>query len=288
MCIIVAKPTDVAFPADSTFSTCFRANKDGAGFAYMRKGESVWHVRKGLMTIDAFLKSYHDCEISQEDFFAAHFRIGTSGPKDGRGTHPFPLTNDYDLLTSFSFNSESILFHNGVFGAGTDACSDTMLYVKNILSDNFVVDNIDNDVVRSLITESIAASRLLICARDKAILFGSGWLKDNGVYYSNSSYGQGRSVVSNIVCDKCGRIKAFCTCDDDKDGNVVAVVESTHKNSDTEKIKYSTYASVYMCKASKMVTIREVTEKNNSTWYKYYYYCASCGNFHSEVGKLAN
>lgn len=133
MCIIAISPTGIK-PLDKTvLERCFRKNPDGAGFAVYLREEEMWHVKKGLMTFEDFWKVYSEMDFKDDDYVVCHFRVGTSGLKDGGNTHPFPLTNDVDRMRETEFKSPNIVIHNGVIGKGEAVPSDTMCFVRDYI-----------------------------------------------------------------------------------------------------------------------------------------------------------
>ena len=90
MCVaIVCKPGAIV-PNDRLYAG-WVANKDGAGFAYVKDGRVV--IEKGFMTYNPFQKAYQSAaeKYSATSPFLVHMRIRTSGRTDKKNTHPFKI-----------------------------------------------------------------------------------------------------------------------------------------------------------------------------------------------------
>ena len=115
MCVAVLKPAGAECPPMSVLADCWDANKDGAGVAVSER-DSVF-IRKGFMKFgdfeDWFYKAKLNSRVGQAIVF--HFRIGTSGLKDGGNTHPFPVSLKPKTLRRLSGRFPLAVAHNGVF-----------------------------------------------------------------------------------------------------------------------------------------------------------------------------
>lgn len=92
----------------------WRTNSDGAGFAYTSGRRQ--HVRKGFMTLDAFLEFYETVDVLPH---VVHFRAATSGGVSPLMTHPFPCEVPPRLETEWK-STAPVLFHNGVLSNWND------------------------------------------------------------------------------------------------------------------------------------------------------------------------
>lgn len=192
MCIIVVKEKGQEIPSDDILKNCFKNNSDGAGYMFCdmyRKKPSVI-IRKGFMKINSFLDDLHNRSFTKDDVVVMHFRIGTSGAMDGTCTHPFPLTDSVEKLVKTRVVCKAGVVHNGVFGFGEKELSDTIIFIRDTLTNPLVKKFINTSyAVRTLVNESIGTSRL--CMLDNMgnlQYFGDTWTIDDGITYSNSSY----------------------------------------------------------------------------------------------------
>ena len=115
MCIALVKKPDGVVTKER-LRECWDRNRDGAGFAYVYKGNVI--ISKGLMTFDEFYKAYSEAVATHpESVFLIHFRIATSGDKGKSNTHPF------------SVGDGTALIHNGILFSPPNAKrSDTNIF----------------------------------------------------------------------------------------------------------------------------------------------------------------
>lgn len=188
MCIIVYSKPGVQLPTKEILSTCFLANPDGAGLMFKRDGETDVTIRKGMMTFQSFWDKYEELCLTQDDEVCYHFRIKTAGLTNAANCHPFPVTKDVDLLRATDVICENAMAHNGIFGKGEGDLSDTMIFVRDILAEPPVINNIDNDAIWSLLDTAIDTSRVIVMGSKGTFKFGGKWSEDNGILYSNDGY----------------------------------------------------------------------------------------------------
>lgn len=187
MCIIIAKPHGVPLPDYSTFQRCNQTNNDGAGYMYIKDG-SV-RIRKGFSTA---LELYDDIRghITDSDVAVIHFRMATHGNKDVGNCHPFPLTSDVSKLRSTRVSCDIGLAHNGVFHIDIPhkKLSDTQAFVQVMSEKPDVLTN-ESHPMRPILDMAIEGSKLaVLCASGRLELLGNGWIKDEGLYYSNYGF----------------------------------------------------------------------------------------------------
>lgn len=174
MCILIAKPKGAIMPTESVLKTCWENNPDGAGIAWSMNGKVF--IEKGFMTWDE-LKEYISKNSLDSVSALIHFRIATHGTVRAENTHPFVV------------NSEIAAAHNGVLSIKNEGdWTDSETFFKRIC--NPVLENysLDSKVFKKLIEATIGSSKLaFINNKGRITMFGN-FIKDNGVYYSNSSY----------------------------------------------------------------------------------------------------
>lgn len=185
MCVICYKPKGKDMPTEDTLRKMWRANSDGAGYAY-RKGKRVIY-RKGFMTLDELLEELKDKDFKKTDF-AIHFRISTSGKNDKKTCHPFPLSTSYGDLIKTEGEVDAVLFHNGVLGSGglvNELSSDTQDFVVAMspLFEKPIKSKAREEYVESIIT----GNRLLVMYKSGVKMYGD-WKKDGDLYVSNTIY----------------------------------------------------------------------------------------------------
>ena len=192
MCVIAYKPLNKAFPEERILQNCFENNDHGAGFMYAFNNEV--HIHKGYETFEDFMKALNKARAVTGDKvpYVMHFRIATQG-YDKTMTHPFPLSSKMSNLKRLHYKCNIGVAHNGILGITSDGAktySDTMKFITDYLSN--IIQSMDfykNKRTLKLIEYLIDGSRLAILDKtNHCTLMGKGWIKDNGIYYSNNSY----------------------------------------------------------------------------------------------------
>jgi hypothetical protein len=192
MCIAVYIPAGVKPPSKATFQRCFKSNDDGAGFGWYDSKKKLWEVWKGHMTFGAFWKAFREMNLDRKANsmpVVCHFRIGTSGKKEHPDcTHPFPVCDDYELMTRHRFAVPNIAIHNGVLGSGDGDASDTMVWIKKYVNPMlpYIKSNRMGEILGELIEDK--SSRWLVTKRDEVLLYGAWTENENGVSFSNDGY----------------------------------------------------------------------------------------------------
>ena len=188
MCVIVFSPKGVAPPTDEQIKKMWEHNPDGAGYAYVGRGGKVVY-RKGFMKLEDLLKDLGDTERFRNTNFAIHFRIGTSGKKDEKTCHPFPLSTNFGDLRKTSGNVDSVLFHNGILSGGGLAnplSSDTQDFVIAMTP---LLAKYNKSKARDyFIGELVSGNRLLILYKNNAFKMFGDWKKDGDLWVSNLNY----------------------------------------------------------------------------------------------------
>lgn len=197
MCIAIIKEPNVALPSKQVLKRCWRSNSDGAGYAFLTV-EDEWHVVKGLMTWDAFFKSYEEQQFQIGNTVLIHFRVGTSGKRVGGKcfsgcTHPFPISDEYDELMAETYTTKSIVIHNGVHSRPTGDLSDSQLAVKDVIYP--LMPYMRDENIKRLFSRLLwgvyekTANRWLVCDGPTMYKIGN-WITDEktGLIYSNDGY----------------------------------------------------------------------------------------------------
>lgn len=188
MCVIAYRPENAKI-SQKTLRTMFENNPDGAGLMYARDGKIV--IIKGLMTSGDFLAACS--EVPENVPCVYHCRIATHGSVRPGTCHPFPVTSDETMLNEprLVLSKGYAVAHNGII-SGMDCSrdfSDSQAFVRDILAPLSKFRSLHSKTLKPLIEKTIDHSRLCILdVNGRASLYGSGWIVDNSVFYSNSSY----------------------------------------------------------------------------------------------------
>jgi len=185
MCIAIYSPKGTRLPQRKTLEVCFANNPDGIGYMYEENGK--YHIRKGFLTFDSFWEDYKNQRLNKRNEVFYHFRIATSGFKDFKSEcHPFPISKKIKDLKALDIICESALLHNGVLGQGERDLTDTMIFVKDIMTPLLPYlrkDPAIENAIRSITT----GSKIILADQGKVYLFGK-FEKYKGNYFSNDSY----------------------------------------------------------------------------------------------------
>lgn len=214
MCIAIVKPMGVKTPSKKTLLECWNNNPDGAGYCY-NDGKKVT-IHKGFMTFNAFYKSFKQLDYTNCDLII-HFRIATHGGVSKECTHPFMISKNINDLKKLDTTCKSAFVHNGIisgYGSYTqNGVSDTMDYVTKIIA---YIPHVDTTLLNNLANEK--NSRFALITKNNVIKGGT-WVKDNGVFYSNSSYkpkpkitkayAQSPITLPSYTCEWCGQKTYF-------------------------------------------------------------------------------
>ena len=187
MCVIVFSPKGVEAPTEEQIKDMFRANPDGAGYAYNGRGGKV-KFKKGFMTVEDLLKELAPLKRWRNKNLAIHFRIGTSGNNDKHTCHPFKLSSRYDELRQLE-GEGAVLFHNGIFAEGgliDKNSSDTQDFVSAFAP---LLKKYSKSKVRDLMLEQIISpSRVLVMYDNNKYKIYGEWKRDGNLLVSNLGY----------------------------------------------------------------------------------------------------
>lgn len=193
MCVIVAKPKGVEFPSIETLMDCWDANPDGAGIMW-NEGDSV-RIEKGFMTWNHFMnrfKRIKDTVDIDETSVVFHFRIATHGEVSRECCHPFPMSNDLDVLRRCKTHTEVGIAHNGVIsGRSTNARkSDTMDYIMKVIYPLYMEldDFMWRKNIKNVIKDTIDGSRMVFLQGNGDLSFIGNWAIEDECYYSNLNH----------------------------------------------------------------------------------------------------
>lgn len=145
------------------------------------------------MNVKELEKELEKIEDVKNKGLVIHFRIGTSGTNSAENTHPYEISGKFWNYKKLNNTCDLGVAHNGVISKYTPKgknkynFNDTQLYILKRLSklpsgfykDTKALENIGNET----------ASRFaFLDSKGNITTCGSGWITDNGIKYSNTSY----------------------------------------------------------------------------------------------------
>ena len=192
MCVILVKPSGVLLPEKDKLENCFENNDDGAGFMFCR--DSFVHIRKGFMKFTDFYTAYEKENFDRNDVIICHFRVATSGGTCPENTHPFPASSQDEQLRKLKICTNTGVAHNGILGRGEGNLSDTMVMIKTVLADKYILNSISSPGILALLDSHLSTSKVILAFGDGRVyrLGSRDWYLDKGVFYSNTSYREKR------------------------------------------------------------------------------------------------
>jgi len=199
MCIICYHEEGKPMPTLQEIQNCWSNNPDGAGLAWYLPDEDMWQVEKGFMNQQAFEDRYEELDFKKEDLFVLHWRISTSGLVDAARTHPFPLTDRCENMTTLKYKRKKIVFHNGVVGAGEGDFSDTMVAIRDWVDPLWKY--VKDDKIYYLLEDLWSPSRVLICEGDSIMELGN-WITNEGLMWSNDGFKEDKWTKWNKEYDQ--------------------------------------------------------------------------------------
>lgn len=217
MCVIAFSPKGVDAPTEEKIRQMFKANPDGAGYAY-EQGNKVKY-KKGFMDVEDLIKELQPLKQWKNKNIAIHFRIGTAGENDKYTCHPFKISSKYHELRRLE-GEGPVLFHNGIIENGgmvDENSSDTQDFVVAFAP---LLEKYSKSKVRDLWMEKIIKGNrmLLMYGRNKYKLYGD-WKKDGDLIVSNTNYmgyssysygyGYGYSSYPEIYGHGCGSYEQY-------------------------------------------------------------------------------
>ena len=198
-------------PDKETLRTCYTNNPDGAGFMWLRD-DGQMEGYKGYFNFEEFYAAIDTCKFGKKDTVFIHTRIATHGGINQQNCHPFPISTKDEDLQALHFVSPIAMAHNGVIHGLPEMkhLSDTQMFIKLILADPAVLNNMDSTGINYLINSHVEGSRVAVMLNGKMYLYGK--FEDvKGVLFSNSSYkaytyptykGTGKkSYTASSACD---------------------------------------------------------------------------------------
>ena len=198
MCIIAIKPKNKPIFDDETIEMMYQRNPDGAGIMYLKPDGNV-HIEKGFFSSKDVLNYVHAHPELNDTDVVMHFRIATSGKRDGLGCHPYPV---WSRNIQTSANVSLAMCHNGILDSfgwrGTPEVNDTQIFIKECLRKlphNFL----RNRGIMDLLHKSTGTNKFAFLDKEGIHTIGD-FIEDDGYLFSNSSYRTGkRLTVSDLA-----------------------------------------------------------------------------------------
>lgn len=188
MCIIAY--TEKRSLTKKEFDECWKSNPDGFGMAYSKNGKL--YVHKGIMKLDEAWSKYIEVKKHR---VVMHFRIKTAGAICPELTHPFIISDTSPTLTSFTTDSNQIVFHNGCIWGWEKDCLEFLLAkekggkVTGHMSDSRLVALQMNNVKRKDRFDFLnKLSGKFVLMDHKTITLVGDFEENDGVFYSNGTY----------------------------------------------------------------------------------------------------
>ena len=203
MCIIIGKPLNVDKPSDETLRYCATANRDGIGIAYTRNNHVC--IKKDFADVEAFITWLGE-NIKVTDACMIHFRNASTGAEDQGNRHPFPLTRKNKRLRAVESITDIAVAHNGTFKdfGSHKKYSDTLLFIKEVLADPIIRNNIASEAISELIKGYIGTSKLAMLHRDGSIVEFGTFYQEHGLLYSNTNW-KANSYASGCAIKQCNK-----------------------------------------------------------------------------------
>ena len=267
MCVIIIKQETAKFPEKKILKRCFYRNTDGSGYMFIRDGSII--LKKGFETFNSFYEGLLKENIKEKSLII-HFRKQTAGRVCPANCNPFVISLDMDIMLSTSIVTKNMCFaHNGTFyNMKDEELSDTAMFVKNILTDKIIYDNLYTSLpLQRLINDFLCRGRAVFLHPTEGWLRFGKWEELDGCYYSNNSFKKKLSVKTNELysfnvsrrevvneikktmnihentemCYICFHPREKCICNDKSKSNNVKIINSIFGSSflsSAEKIHY--------------------------------------------------
>ena len=192
MCMIAFKPKGIALPKEEYLRNGERNNKDGIGIGLLKYGSKKILVKKDFTNLEHLLIWIKN-KVKKEDTLIIHFRNSTQGKVDKGNRHPFPVTNNKELIRKALCETDIIMAHNGTISQYSNPAekvfSDTQLFTMEILADNLIKKNLfSNGAIQKLVEKMVGLSRIIVLNRKGEIFKCGTWYEEDGIYYSNTQY----------------------------------------------------------------------------------------------------
>lgn len=188
MCIILTCEQNVR-PDHELLDVCFNNNPDGAGIMWVEDGMVC--TEKGFDNLPDLEEAIWDVPLNSR--LVIHMRIATSGGIDVGTCHPFPISDELDVLHAPYAECDAAIAHNGIIsGVPTDAklgISDTVYFVSHYVNALYHEEGLTKSALRR-IKVAAPGNRFAIMTKDGTVhRLGTGWeTVRKGIQASNSTW----------------------------------------------------------------------------------------------------
>jgi hypothetical protein len=189
MCIVVIKKSGILPPTKKTLRNCFDANPDGAGLMYNYKGRVI--IDKGFFSFKSYWKRLQGLNFGIDDVVVYHFRIATAGGINIQNCHPFPISDNCQILGAPQIETDIGLAHNGIINIPAEkGLSDTSTFIKSALYGLKKDLLAKRSAVFNLVSLATKGSKLaFLYGAGEVVTTGDNWItEDSGLVFSNTSY----------------------------------------------------------------------------------------------------
>lgn len=195
MCIIIAKEKGKKLPSETVLKKCWEANPEGGGFMFNSNKKVI--IEKGFMKFNDFYNRLIECDLHhnlKKSTLIIHFRVATSGLVDNGNCHPYPITNDINLLRKTEIECEIGVAHNGVireYNEKNNILNDTQMFIIEVIEDlisNTKKGYYKTKTFKKIMESMINESRLVLLNAEGEMIKIGNWIEENGLYFSNNKY----------------------------------------------------------------------------------------------------
>lgn len=193
MCVIIVKEKNQNKPSMEFLKKAWNTNPDGAGVMYVKNNRVI--IQKGLMTFNDFWKVAKN--LPNETTIVYHFRIATHGSRDKKGTHPFPISNNDDVLQKSFIKTNVGVAHNGIISLTANYnkkhnpknLSDTQLFIRDYLYtlQKMNMKWFENKKLRDLVEKSLG-SKMVLLTNNHNLYYFNDFVNVEGYKCSNNYF----------------------------------------------------------------------------------------------------
>ena len=163
-------------------------------------------IEKGFMKFNDFYNRLIECDLHhnlKKSTLIIHFRVATSGLVDNGNCHPYPITNNINLLRKTEIECEIGVAHNGVireYNGKDNILNDTQMFIIEVIDDliaNTKKEYYKSKTFKKIMESMINGSRLVLLNTAGEIIKIGNWIEENGLYFSNDKYKTSNALKSS-------------------------------------------------------------------------------------------
>ncbi len=203
MCVIAVSPVGEKV-AKEVFERMWEANDDGFGMMYRARGGVA--IVKGIMDKDEAWELYD--RLPEGVPHVLHFRLATHGGVRPELTHPF-VVDERSPIVEVGVVDKPVLAHNGIWQA--HALKVKELKLKGPNSDSrtlaawlgkVAAGKPIREVLKEAYHDVVSAGRVVVMdPQAKEIYLVGNWIKEDGFFFSNTSYRGAPRMGLGMSCD---------------------------------------------------------------------------------------